>query len=99
MRNLVNFKDMKKNKVLIWGLAIAGIGLAGYVIYSMTKKTTTTTNQPLISSSTISNIANGISGLFSKKSTVYAMNDTGITLGDNYPTGPNDQLYVATEEE
>jgi hypothetical protein len=69
----VNFKVMKNAKALVWGLSIVGVGLAVYIVATLTKKDTT--NKSILSPGTIGAIGDAISGLFSKKTPT----DTGTS--------------------
>jgi hypothetical protein len=90
---------MKNKQILIWGVAIVGISLAGYVAYSLLKKPEET-NKPLLSPGTIKGIGDFLGSIFGKKAenvspqTGYTVDsginwyDTGLGQGyvdSNYP--------------
>jgi hypothetical protein len=111
MLNRVNFKDMKNTKPLIWGLSIVGVGLAIYIVATLTKKTTT--NKSILTPGTIGSIGNAISSLFAPKATttytstnpgtLYSssqgvnVENTGANLWVAPPVGPGDSVEQATE--
>jgi hypothetical protein len=78
-----------KNKALAWGLGIAGVTLAVFVVYSLTKPAPVQ-NNPLLSSSDVSAIGNFFTSIFGKKT---AERDTSVnyydrplgTAGIDYP--------------
>jgi hypothetical protein len=75
---------MKKDnkKVLVWTLAIAGIGLAGYVIYNLAKPST---NQKVLNPSSVNGLIDAVAGLFKKKEpTVSPYTGYNVDAGVNY---------------
>jgi hypothetical protein len=94
---------MKNTKALVWGLSIVGVGLAIYIVATLTKKDTT--NKSILNAGTIGAIGNAISGLFSSKTSTPAVSPyTGVaaSAGTNYyntgigslPSSPSDWSSV-----
>jgi hypothetical protein len=70
-------KSNTSKKVLIWALAIAGVGLATYVVISLTRKPVATNNK-LFSAEDISAVGSAIAGLFKKSSTTEQYPNTDV---------------------
>lgn len=84
---------MKTKDVLIWSAVIVGLGLTGYVIYTLAKPKPV--NNPVLTSGAIAGIGNFISGLFAKKVPDVSL-QTGYSLDQGvnyYDTGIGSPTY------